>query len=44
MTTPSATDFLAYAALMNGRCDKCNRILPHKDSGKTHECNEKEKK
>ena len=29
---------LQYARLMNGTCDKCGRILPHRDSGKTHEC------
>lgn len=37
MSAPSAA-FLAYAAFINGRCDKCGRILPHPDSDAKHEC------
>jgi hypothetical protein len=29
---------LQYAALMNGRCEKCGRILPHRDSDHEHIC------
>lgn len=29
MNAPTAADFLAYAALMNGRCEKCGTIKTH---------------
>ena len=38
MASDRVAALLQYAALMNGRCEKCGRILPHRDSDHEHIC------
>jgi hypothetical protein len=33
--------WLQYAAFVNGRCERCGRILPHPKSERKHECKAK---